>query len=45
MEVPNGFMEVLSSTLSADQNTRVKAEAQLSFLEKSELRTTFVPEV
>jgi len=39
MEVPQGFLEVLSSTLSSDHTTRIKAEEQLSFLEKTESRT------
>jgi len=38
MEVPQGFLEVLSSTLSSDHTTRMKAEDQLSFLEKTESR-------
>jgi hypothetical protein len=38
MEVPQGFLEVLSSTLSSDHTTRIKAEEQLSFLEKTESR-------
>jgi hypothetical protein len=41
MEVPLEFLQVLSSTLSTDHSTRAKAEEQLSFLEKSELRTFF----
>lgn len=38
MEVPTEFVELLSSTLSADQDHRVKAEEQLQSLEKTELR-------
>ena len=38
MEVPAGFLELLSNTLTADPTLRIKAEEQLRFLEKSELR-------
>lgn len=38
MEVPPGFLELLSNTLTPDPNLRLKAEEQLRFLEKTELR-------
>jgi hypothetical protein len=38
MEVPPGFLELLSNTLTPDPTLRIKAEEQLRFLEKSELR-------
>lgn len=38
MEVPPGFLELLANTLTAEPNLRLKAEEQLQFLEKTELR-------
>jgi len=38
MEVPRQFLELLASTLSSDQSTRIKGEEQLSFLVKNEQR-------
>jgi hypothetical protein len=39
MEVPQTFLEVLACTLSPDENTRTKAEEQLSLLALKEQRT------
>ena len=39
MEVPAEFVELLSATLSTDQNQRLQAEERLQHIEKTELRT------
>jgi hypothetical protein len=39
MEVPAEFIEILSATLSPDQNQRLQAEERLQHLEKTELGT------